>query len=230
MDNLLYYSFSAAIISIITFGAYNFLENGSKTKSFRFPIAFIIWQVTLGLIASTNFFESFDLPPRFVLFGIVPSFIILALFSYSKSTKSLIQNIPLQLPIFFQSFRIFVELLILKAFLDGYAPVSTTFQGYNYEFYFGISAIIVGFSVLKLKLNYTILLLWNILGLIMLGIIVFIFASSGYAHQAIWDSPIPLVKMELFHMPHLSIATLYMPLAVWMHIFSIRQIRAKKKR
>lgn len=230
MDQLTYYSFSSIIILIITAAAFKYIEPSNNKTVFRFPVIIILWQAIVYLLSINGIYESFELPPNLVLFGILPIFIILAIVSYSKSVKKLINTVPIHIPILFQSFRIFVELLILKGFIDGFAPIAVTFKGYNYEFYFGISAILIGVLYLKYKFNPSILLLWNLIGLIMLGIIVFLFFSCGFAHQSIWNSPTPTIGTELMHMPYLSIATLYMPLAVWMHIFSIRQIRAKKKR
>lgn len=230
MDHLLYHSLSALSIGLISFHSYKYIGKEYRKKSLRYPIALSIWVLLLMGISSTGFYYNQDLPPRFVVFGIVPSFLILSSFSFSKSGNILLKTVPIHLPILFQSFRIFVELLILKTYLDGYTPEIVTFKGYNYEFYFGISALIIGVLYAKNKLSPSVIKIWNYLGLTLLAIIIFLFFSSAFAYESVWNSTIPLVSKEIYEAPYLFIATIYMPLAVWMHIFSIRQIGAKKKR
>jgi hypothetical protein len=223
MDSVLYYSFSSLIIIVICIVAYRFSNKNKKTL--LFPISLIAWQSVVGLIGETGFYEDFTLPPNLVYAGIVPTFIIIGIFFLSNTSKQLNKYIPKHIPILFQSFRIIVELLILKAFLIGIAPIEATFQGYNYEFYFGFSAIIIGFLVWKNLVNTKVILAWNILGLLMLAFIVGIFITSGLLYKEFWESETKMVQDAFLHMPYLSIATFYMPIAVWMHIFSIKQHR-----
>ncbi len=223
MDSILYYSFSTLIIIVLSTVSYRFSNKNKKTL--LLPVTLIAWQVIVGLIGSTGFYENFTLPPNLVYAGIVPTFIIFGLFFLSKTSKQLQVSTPKHIPILFQSFRIIVELLIFKAFLSGIGPIEATFQGYNYEFYFGFSAIVVGFLAWKNLLNRKAILAWNVLGLFMLAFIVGIFITSGLLYKEFWGRDAKMVKDAFLHMPYLSIATFYMPIAVWMHIFSIKQYK-----
>ena len=119
MISALFYSFSAVIILLITFFAWKHAKPESKGKVFLFPITFLVFQIVIAIVGETGFYINFDLPPRMVYAGIVPSFILLALFSFSKTGKSLVQNIPIHQPVIFQSFRIIVELFIYWTFILG---------------------------------------------------------------------------------------------------------------
>lgn len=228
MTSLIFYSFSAAITLIVSLFAFLKAPKNHKIKTLRFPGIILLFQVAVGWLGSIGVYESFDLPPMLVVFGILPAFIILAFISFSKTVKALLPTVPIHYPILFQSFRIIVELLILLSFTQGLGPIEITFQGYNYEFYFGITALIIGLVAWKKSIPNKILIAWNVFGLIMLAIIVGLFFTCGFMHEAVWGSKEPMIKAGLLHMPYLSIATFYMPIAVWMHIFSIRQLRAKK--
>ena len=87
----------------------------------------------------------------------------------------------------------------------------------------------MGYLMWKRKLSGKILLVWNLIGLIMLGFIVGIFFTASIAWDTFWGKEAPMMSNEMMKMPAPSIATLYMPLAVWMHIFSIRQLCKQKK-
>lgn len=223
MESLLFYTFSAIIITIITIVAYKHSPTEHQSKVFLFPISILLFQVAIILLSSTGFYVNFDLPPRLVYAGIVPSFIMLFAFSFSKAGKSLLKSIPNHYPILFQSFRIVVELFIYWTFLLGYGPKEATMVGYNYEFYFGIVALIFGVLVWKKRVSKKLILTWNIIGLFLLAFIVGIFFTTGFAWDSFWGRSQPMITNEMLNMPIMSIATLYMPLAVWMHIFSIRQ-------
>lgn len=227
MPTIIYHFFSITLITVITTVAYRYSNN--KKKVMLFPTASILWLFTVYIIGETNFYINFDFPPRFVIFGILPSFLLLASFTFSTSGRNLMNTIPIHFPIFFQSFRIIVELLILWCYFEGIGPKAATFMGYNYEFYFGISALLVGVLAFKKRLKSIHLLLWNSIGLFMLAFIVGIFFTSVFAHETIWGSPTRTVSDLFMKMPYISIAVFYMPLAVWMHIFSIQQVKILRK-
>lgn len=227
MVSLIFHLFSAALILLISSVAYQLSHN--KKKVFTFPLTLLLWLIAVYFIGETDFYVNYDLPPRFVIFGIVPSFLLLAFLTLSKSSKKLLLKVPLHYPIYFQSFRIIVELLIFWTYINGIAPKAATFLGYNYEFYFGISAIIVGTLVLRKKITLPALKIWNILGLCMLAFIVGIFFTSVFAYDTFWGESSRTVADAMLKMPYISIAILYMPLAVWMHIFSLQQIKMKQK-
>lgn len=220
MDSIIYYSFSGLITFFISIVSIKYLKN---KKAFLFLVAILLWQLVVGLVADTGFYYDLTLPPKLVIAGIIPTFVLLGAFFLSKSSTTLQESIPKHIPIFFQSFRIIVELLILKIYLDGFGPIEATFQGYNYEFYFGFSALIIGILSLKGIIGKKIIVAWNVFGLGMLAFIVGIFFTTAFAHESFWGVKTEMVKEPFFYMPYLSIATFYMPVAVWMHIFSLKQ-------
>lgn len=223
MIALTFYLFSTIITALIYFVIRGYVDPTNKKKALLLPIAIIVFQLVVGIIGSKGFYINFDFPPRLVYAGILPAFVILATLSFSNAGQQLLKTIPSHFPVLFQSFRIIVELLIYWTFLKGWGPIEATMLGYNYEFYFGIFALITGVLIWKNKLNKTVVVAWNILGLIMLAIIVGIFFTTGFAWDTFWGQNERMLSNEMLEMPALSIATFYMPLAVWTHIFSIRQ-------
>lgn len=220
---LTFYAFSAIVIAVISLAIWELSPTKTRNKTLLFPITIFLFQLTIGLIGETGFYINYSLPPPFVYAGILPAFVLLASFSFSKTGKLLLKSIPLHYPILFQSFRIIVELLIFWTYLKGWGPKEATMIGYNYEFYFGILALIVGFLTWRGKLSKKLLIGWNVFGLLMLAFIVGIFITSAFAYDTFWGNSDRMVTDEMFQMPVMAIATLYMPLAVWTHIFSIRQ-------
>lgn len=223
MESAIFYSFSIIIIALITFTIHQYLPPEKKNKSFLFPIVLIATHVIIAVLGENEFYIDFNMPPRFAYAGILPMFLILSRFVFSKIAKLLIEKVPTHFPVLFQSFRIVVELLIYWAFLHGFAPKEATMLGYNYEFYFGVLTIIIGVLVWKKKVAPRFIIAWNILGLAMLAIIIVIFFTSAFAYDTVWEYDHPIIDNHMLKPPYMAIPTLYMPLAVWMHIFSIKQ-------
>lgn len=195
-----------------------------RNKVFKVLFLILAWIGYQFMLSVSGLLSDLGLPPRVPLLIIVPSFIFTGIFLYKNRKHSLLDHIPLHWLVFFQSFRIFVELLIWGNFKKGFIPVQTTFEGWNFELEFAITALIIGFLFLKKKVSQKIILLWNYLGLAMLAIIVAIFMTSLYT-PSLWGSETTEITAEFAKFPYLLIASFFMPLAVFVHVLSIVKIK-----
>jgi len=187
-------------------------------------IGFLLWQLYIFIMASSNFLASYSFPPRFALAFILPSFIFTGIFIYTNRKNKWIQNIPQHWLIYIQSFRIFVELLFVFSVAQGILHKEASIEGYNFDMIMAITAPIIGLLVFKYKiLSEKWLIYWNYLGLAILASVIFVFMSSIYKPE-IYGSNIPLLPMESFQYPYVLVAGFLMPLAVFIHILSIVQI------
>ena len=93
------------------------------------------------------FLLNFDFPPRFFLFMVLPAFIFTGVFLYKNRKNDWIKNIPKSWLIYFQTFRIGVELLFVYSLTEGLLNKEVTWEGYNYDLLMGITAPILGFLV-----------------------------------------------------------------------------------
>ncbi|NOQ73984.1 MAG: hypothetical protein GQ574_18405 [Crocinitomix sp.] len=191
--------------------------------------AFGIWAIYLYLIGESGLLWHFEMPPRFLLMIFLPIAII-TVFIFIKNRKSpIFEAIPKQKILYFQSFRIVVELVILATYLEGVFPVETTFEGYNYEIIVAILAPIVAYAVYSKKwLSENVALAFNYLGLATLAIIIFIVITSLY-FPSVWGNSAPRIAEEFSHVPYLLLPGFLAPAAIFAHIFSIMQIRKTKQ-
>jgi hypothetical protein len=190
---------------------------------------FGIWAIYLYLIGESGLLWSFEMPPRFLLLVFLPITIITA-FIFIKNRKSpIFESIPKQKVLYFQSFRIVVELMILATYLEGVFPVETTFEGYNYEIIVGLLAPIITYAVYSKKwLSENVALAFNYLGLATLAIIIFIVITSLYL-PSFWGDSVPRIGEAFSHVPYLLLPGFLAPAAIFAHIFSIMQIRKSKQ-
>lgn len=185
-------------------------------------LGLLFWQIYIYLMASTGIFQDFSFPPKFVLFMIIPCFTFTGIFLYKKRKEDWILKIPPHWLAFYQSFRIVIESLFIVSVAEGILHPNVTFEGYNYDLIFGLSAPIIGWLVYKKK-SFSLLKIWNYLGLTVIASIIFLFISTIYFPELYTDKPIDF-PTEFGTYPYVLIAGFLMPSAVFIHILSLIQI------
>lgn len=190
-----------------------------------FAVASAVWLGYMYAMDATGVLQIFTPPPRIVVFLILPAFATIAWFFFSKKFEDLIRAMPPAWPVYLQAFRIGVEILILGVYLKGLGSIEPTLEGYNFDMLAGITAPFVAYFVLQRKaVPKKAALAWNIFGLLLLANVVIIF-NTLFLRPEWWGYAGSPIKPEFGTMPYLLIPGLYMPLAVFLHFFSIAQIR-----
>ena len=181
------------------------------------------WLVYISAISVTGIFTATSLPPRIPLLLVAPAFLFFIYFFTNKKFKPVIENTPHAWPVYFQSFRIIVELLIWWQFTKGIVPQSATFEGRNFDILIGLTApLIAFFTFIRPRIGKLLFILWNIAGFITLFIVVAILMKHSY-----FTSPanLSILTKGFGDFPYTFLAGLFMPLAVFMHIFSLVKVR-----
>lgn len=185
-----------------------------------------VWTAYTCLLSATGILQNFTMPPRIPLFLIVPALVFMIFFFTSRAFRPLIAGFPAAFAVYYQSFRIFVELLIFCTFARGIFPVEPTFEGYNFDIVMGLSAPVIGWLAFQKKsLSPKVLLAWNILGLVFLAIVVSIFLGM-LANPGAWGYEAPPIGQEFGTVPFLFLPAFLMPSAVFMHLMSLVKIKS----
>ncbi|MBC7552887.1 MAG: hypothetical protein H7257_02800 [Taibaiella sp.] len=200
-------------------------EAGRKKFLLITGVAMAAWLVYVGALSIKGVFLVTTFPPRVPLLLVLPLFAFTGLFFGSGRFKNIITQTPASWPVYFQAFRIAVELLLLMGFKAGIVPREGTFDGYNFDIVIGLAAPLVGYLAFRKEMNRPLLLLYNISGLATLATVVFIFMSTAYA-PAIWHKPQGIANLGFGLFPYTYLAGYLMPVAVFMHGFSL----VKRKR
>jgi len=213
---------------IIGYKAINDTSSNPKKDKCILVLALFIWQIFILTLSSYDILKSYEFPPRFAIAFIVPSFIFTGVFLYQSRNKNWIKSIPEQWIIYFQSFRILVEILFVLSVSKGIFNYQVTIEGYNFDMIFAFTAPIIAFLVYnKELLSRKIILVWNFIGLTVLASVIFLFLTSVYKPE-IYGSALPLLPLEALTYPYVLIAGFLMPTAVFLHILSIVQLTKEK--
>ena len=196
-----------------------------KGKKAKLIFAVLLWQLYIFSIATSGVLESYELPPRFPLFLIIPAFLFTGIFIYKNRNSAWIQNINPKHLIYIQSFRIIVETIFVFSLAEGILHKNVTIGGYNMDMIYGFTALLIGYFAFN-KISKKVVVVWNYLGLTVLASVIFVFMSSIYFPE-IYGSTIPLIPMKSVMYPYVLVAAFLMPLAVFIHVLSIVQLQNK---
>ena len=183
------------------------------------------WLAIVGGLSIMGFYNNFDaLPPRVLLFGLLPPLVLcFYLTIFSKSFSKILQHIPPRWLIEVQSFRIVMEVMLWLGFMGYFIPFQMTFVGFNMDIIAGITAIFAGYAffgrgrVLKPES-----IIWNIFGIFLLINILFIaIISTPSSYQVFKNEP---ANTFIATFPFIWIPSFIVPFALGMHLFSLKQV------
>ncbi|MEP6946772.1 MAG: hypothetical protein ABJA02_12705 [Acidobacteriota bacterium] len=187
------------------------------------------WLFFQGILAMGGFYEdSSGVPPRLVLFAIVPALLLIAVYLIFFR-HPFIEKLPLRSLTILHIVRIPVEIVLLWLFLGGQVPHMMTFEGRNFDIVAGIAAPIVYWvSFRKGETHRGILIAFNILGLMLLANIVTIAVISlPSAVQLInFDEP----NRAVLYFPYVWLPSIVVPIVLFSHLASLVKLSGKHLR
>lgn len=198
-----------------------------RNKKLILLVALILWQVYILFIGKSGILQDYSLPPRVLLFCVLPAFLFTGIFLFKNKNYKWINNIPKHWLIFYQTFRIAIETLFVVSVAKGVMPEIVTIKGYNFDLIFAITAPIVGLILfLNKPKSIKIALIWNYFGLLVIASIIFLFVTSIYFPK-LYGSEIALMPKEFGLYPYPIVPSFLMPSAVFVHVLSIIQLSNK---
>ena len=221
---------SVLMFSFILVGYRNALIKNGKdvTKNLLLVVVAVVgWLTYVSILSGTKFLHTLELPPRFPLTIIVPFFAFGIIFYIKNKDNKTLQSLPLKWTALFQSFRIVVELFLYALAVDGILTNYATFEGYNFDILMGIIAPIIFYLIIKNRIGKKSLIVLNLLGIAMVLFVGFIVATTMY-FPGIWGSNEQLTSYEFIDMPNLLVACFLAPMAIFIHVVSLIQLRAIK--
>lgn len=201
---------------------------GLGSKPLRYAVAgVVLWLLLITAGALSGFFMHFSLPPRMMLVLLIPLIVMLWL-SLSGRLDPLLAVIPPQHLLYFQSFRIAVEILLLGMVTAKLLPVQMSWEGLNYDVLSGILGLAAGFVVSRSKrLPRGLIIGYNSIGLVLLFTIVAIaILSMPTSIRYFANEPANTIVATF---PFVYLPGVLVMLAYSLHIVSLRQLSVLRK-
>jgi hypothetical protein len=184
-----------------------------------------LWLLAISIAAWQGFFADFSfVPPRMFIILIVPIIALILLFRNKKFIRFL-EKAPLSWPVWIQSFRIVVEILLWQLYVVHLLPEQMTFEGRNWDILVGITA---PFFAYFFNHKPKVLLAWNIGGLALLAnIVITALLSMPTSFRVFMNEPANTI---VAYFPIIWLPAFLVPLAYYMHFISIKQILVRLKK
>jgi len=200
-----------------------------KKKLTFITVVLLAWFGYTYTLATSGVFQNLDLPPRFVVFLIIPAFTFIGITVYRLRNSGVLTAIPPSWLIYYQSFRIVIESLFVATVGIGVLHPEVTFKGYNFDIIFALTAPFVAYLVFSRNaLPQKAALYWNYLGLAVIASIIFLFLTTTYL-PSLYGSSTSMINTEFLDFPYPLVPAFLMPSAVFVHTLSIVQLRKLSK-
>ena len=194
-------------------------------------LAAVAWLGLTAALAQSGLLADWGAKPPRVGWLPLGAMVLLMGSSLTPYARRLIVHTPASWPLALQSFRIVVEMILFWLWQEGRAPIQVTFEGRNFDMLAGLSAPIVAAIVAAHGLRswaIPLVLAWNLLGLGLLANIMFTAATSvPGTMQIAWPGG---AFEALASWPVVWIPAFLAPVAVFLHVVSIRQALAARER
>ncbi len=190
----------------------------------------VLWLLLQSILSLGNIYNSDtnSLPPKIVLFGVMPALILVLLLFLTKSGRHFIDGLSLKKLTYLHVVRIPIELVLYFLFLEKAIPELMTFTGRNFDILAGLSAPIVAYFAFTKKLWTTkVVLVWNFISLgLLINIVVHALLSAPSPFQQFaFDQP----NVAILYFPFSWLPTFIVPVVLFCHLATIRQIIVNKE-
>ena len=181
------------------------------------------WLFIQGILGLSGFYQMHDgNMPRFILL-ILPPLIFIILIASTPWGRKLAGHPDLKWLTLFHIIRIPVEMVLFWLFIHQAIPRVMTFEGRNLDILAGFSApFIYYFGFVKNQLTAGVILIWNFISLgLLLNIVVIAVLSMPFPIQQFgFGQP----DIALFYFPFIWLPGCLVPLVLFAHLSSIRQL------
>lgn len=233
LPDVLMASLAVAMVALllvgIVFGARRAGDDASEARRAASItlVAIAAWLAIATVLAMSGVLSEWAArPPRWPLLPLT-AFAAIATVIRSAAAQRVLSNIPPAWPIGAQTFRVGVELALYALHVAGRAPVQITFEGRNFDVLVGLSAPFVAWLVATRRIGPKGAIAWNAMGLLVLANTVGTVATSTPSPLHLdWPGP-PLTAVTSW--PIVWLPAFLMPLAVFLHVVSLRQNIARMR-
>lgn len=183
------------------------------------------WIAVTGLAAARGALHFSPPPTMLVLFALIFGGAIAL--ATSSLGRQLAMGLPLAALVGYQGFRVVVELLLHRAYLEGLMPVQMSYSGRNFDVVTGVTALALGAWLIRGSPPRWIVLAWNTLGLALLANVVTVaFLSAPTPLRVFMNEP---ANVWITRAPWVWLPAVMVSAALGGHLLVYRRVLAEAR-
>ncbi|MCG8417354.1 MAG: hypothetical protein MJE77_05350 [Proteobacteria bacterium] len=191
----------------------------TRRWSFGTAAALLLWMAATGAVSASGVLEAPGLPPRAMLFmgGCNLAVIVLAL---SRVGARWVDGLPIAALVGFHAFRLPLELVLHRWYVEGVLPVQMTYSGFNLDIVTGILGLVVGLWLWRRGVSRAAVWAFNLVGFgLLVNVAGIAILSSPFPFRVFMNDPAVLL---VFHFPYGWILPMCVAPALMGHVLVFR--------
>ncbi len=176
-----------------------------------------------GVMARLGMLDRYDPLPAPALLLLLGLSVLTAVLVFSSPGARLALRVPLASVVTLQAFRIGVEWLLHRFYLEGMVPVQMTYAGRNFDVVSGTTGLVLGLWLLSGRpVSHGVLLAWNVVSLgLLLNIVTVAVLSTPVPFRQFLEGPPNLLPSTF---PYIWLPSFLVQLALASHLLVFRKL------
>ncbi len=195
------------------------------THSLRFAGLAGLWVLLQSALGYSGWYQvTNSMPPRILLFGVLPSLLIIAALFLTKSGRAFVDSFNLRSLTWFHTLRLPIEIMLAVLYHQGVMSIYITYEGSNFDILSGLSAPLMAYLAFRNGIvNRKALMAWNVLCLLLLFnvVITAVFAIPSPFQKLAFDQP----NIAVLYFPFNLLPTFLVPAVLFAHLVAFRQLK-----
>jgi hypothetical protein len=189
-------------------------------RAFLAAAAGAAWIALTGVAAARGALH-FEAPPT-MLAAIIASILLAAGLALSPVGGRIATGLPVAVLVGSQAFRIVVELLMHRAYVEGLMPVQMSYAGRNFDIVSGVTALVLAVWLASGHWSRALVGTWNTVGVVLLAnVLVIALLSSPTPFRRFMNEP---SNVWVTHAPWVWLPTVMVFAAVFGHVLVYRRL------
>ncbi len=186
--------------------------------------AYLVIPAVLAQIGALDRYDPLPAPALILVLAL--TLITVAITTFSALGARLTRAVPLGGIIAPQAFRIPIEWVLHRLYLEGVIPVQMTYSGRNFDIITGITGLALGGWLLSGRTAHRgVVLAWNIVGLLLLvNIVAIAVLSTPVPFRRFTDGPANLLPSTF---PYVWLPSFLVQVALGSHLLVFRHLRQR---
>lgn len=224
MENIPFYVYATFVLTLV---ATMLIFYRATKKSKGFIVLITVWLTLQSIIGILGFYTTNSTTPPKLPFLLVPPLVFIIVLFSTRKGRLFIDSLDLKTLTIIHIVRIPIEFVLYWLFLSKAVPELMTFEGRNFDIISGLTApFIYYFGFIKISLNKSILIGWNLICMaLLLNIVLNAMLSAPTLFQKFgFQQP----NIAVLHLPFLFLPACIVPIILFAHLASIRQLILNK--
>ena len=165
-------------------GAEGYPRRQTNRLQIRLALGAVAWLAITLWVSAAGVLRHFERQPPPMLFLVAAVFALAGWLACSWIGDLVVRHTSWVVLVGLQGFRLPLELLMHRAYVEGIMPVQMSYSGRSFDIVTGASAIVLALALARFPVPRWVIAVWNVLGTVLLvNILVIAIASMPMFHR-----------------------------------------------